>query len=77
MYHINVQHTYIGRDGLPGATGLPGTDGKRGPPGEPGRDGIPGASGQAGGVVYTRWGRNTCGNESSLIYAGTFILHCL
>ena len=48
-----------------GAQGMPGL---QGPPGPPGVKGDPGP--QAGGAVYTRWGRTVCGQGSSLVYAG-------
>ena len=48
-----------------GAQGMPGLEG---PPGPPGVKGDPGP--QAGGAVYTRWGRTVCGKGSSLVYAG-------
>ncbi|XP_067951963.1 short-chain collagen C4-like [Watersipora subatra] len=44
--------------GAPGATGLPGTPG------------INGTSAENGGVVYTRWGRTMCGENSTLLYNG-------
>ena len=55
-----------GRDGLPGPrglTGLPGPKGGTGPAGPPGVS--------AGGVVYVRWGHNSCPDTGAeLVYAG-------
>ena len=44
--------------------GPPGPKGEMGPPGSPG-------SGAGGGVVYVRWGHNSCPNNGAqLMYAG-------
>ena len=74
-----------GRDGLPGppgAAGLPGTDGAagldatdgtEGPPGERGEKGDQGLPGpRNGGVVYTRWGSDSCPSTTGteLLYSG-------
>ncbi|XP_067951958.1 collagen alpha-1(IV) chain-like [Watersipora subatra] len=65
-----------GPTGLQGSQGLPGEDGKSGAVGEPGAAGPPGTPGinatsaENGGVVYTRWGRTTCGDNSTLLYNG-------
>ena len=48
--------------------GAQGMSGLEGPPGPPGVKGDPGP--QAGGAVYTRWGRTVCGKGVTLIYAG-------
>ncbi|XP_067951951.1 short-chain collagen C4-like [Watersipora subatra] len=62
--------------GLPGSQGLPGEDGKSGAVGAPGSAGPPGTPGingtpaEHGRVVYTRWGTNTCGDNSTLLYNG-------
>ncbi|XP_067929602.1 short-chain collagen C4-like [Watersipora subatra] len=70
-----------GLDGLPGpvgSTGPQGPSGAAGLPGPPGPPGLPGPPGPPGptslstsaGAVYTRWGKKTCGNDSTLVYAG-------
>ena len=73
-----------GRDGSDGAQGPPGPPGRDGLAGRDGRDcgndiaaegtaGPPGPVGpRSGGVVYTRWGRNSCPTAAgtSLVYAG-------
>ncbi|XP_067951934.1 short-chain collagen C4-like [Watersipora subatra] len=62
--------------GLQGSQGLPGEDGQSeavGAPGATGPPGTPGTNGTSaenGGVVYTRWGRTTCGDSSTLLYNG-------
>ena len=56
----------LGRDG---PAGLPGYTGDRGLPGSQGNPGPPGA----GGAVYTRWGRTTCGSSSTVIYTGRYV----
>ena len=48
-----------------GAQGMPGPEGSRGPPGVK-EDTRP----QAGGAVYTRWGRMVCPQGAALVYAG-------
>ena len=53
----------LGRDG---PAGLPGRTGDRGLPGP---KGIPGSAGESG-AVYTRWGRTTCGDNSTVLYTG-------
>ena len=53
----------LGRDG---PAGLPGRTGDRGLPGP---KGIPGSAGESG-AVYTRWGRTTCGDSSTVLYTG-------
>ena len=70
-----------GPPGPPGSDGLAGRDGRdcgndiaaAGPPGPEGMAGPPGPVGpRSGGVVYTRWGRNSCPTVAgtSLVYAG-------
>ena len=59
-----------GRDGRDGRDGLPGP---RGPQGQKGEQGVAGPPGpRNGGVVYTRWGKNSCPNVTGteLVYAG-------
>ena len=55
-----------GRDGLPGVKGM------TGPPGQKGDTGVTGPKGErAGGVVYVRWGHNSCPKSGAqLVYAG-------
>ena len=50
-----------GSQGVPGGRGL---TGQRGPPGPPGP--------RSGGLIYTRWGKNTCPTTAGtqLVYAG-------
>jgi len=61
-------NSFIGRDGLPG---IPGVQGDVGPVGPPGPPGPPGISAEApSGGVYTRWGKNNCGADSTLLYKG-------
>ena len=67
-----------GQDGSPGPRGrdgrdgLPGLKGVAGPPGQKGDTGVPGPKGNgAGGVVYVRWGHNSCPKSGAqLVYAG-------
>ena len=67
-----------GQDGSPGPRGrdgrdgLPGVKGMAGPPGQKGDTGVPGPKGErAGGVVYVRWGHNSCPKSGAqLVYAG-------
>lgn len=65
-----------GRDGLQGQYGRDGSIGLPGPAGATGNPGQTGAPGSdsvgTGGSVYTRWGRTTCGNTSTLLYHGKF-----
>ena len=59
-----------GRDGRDGRDGVPGL---RGPQGQRGEQGVAGPPGpRNGGVVYTRWGKNSCPNTTGteLVYAG-------
>ena len=59
-----------GRDGRDGRDGIPGP---RGPQGQRGEQGVAGSPGpRNGGVVYTRWGKNSCSNVTGteLVYAG-------
>ena len=76
----NVLETYLhvlrgrdGRDGLPGRDGVKGEKGDRGEKGEKGDTGPKGSMGpKSGGVVYIRWGRTTCPNNTGaeLLYEG-------
>ena len=62
-----------GLDGADGAAGLDGKDGAEGPPGERGEKGEPGLPGpRNGGVVYTRWGSDSCPSTTGteLLYSG-------
>ena len=61
-----------GRDGRDGRDGLPGPRGIVGPAGLKGDTGVPGPKGDgAGGVVYVRWGHNSCPDGGAqLVYAG-------
>ncbi|XP_067941945.1 putative cuticle collagen 145 [Watersipora subatra] len=69
-----------GADGLPGRDGIPGRDGEKGDVGNSGEPGIEGRAGErgpkgesgqaAGGAIYTRWGRTTCGSNAVLLYEG-------
>ena len=76
----NVKEVYLqilrgryGRDGLPGRDGQKGERGDKGEKGEKGETGAVGAAGpKSGGVVYTRWGRKSCPNDTGaqLVYEG-------
>ena len=59
-----------GRDGRDGRDGVPGPHGPQGQRGEQGVAGAPGP--RNGGVVYIRWGKNSCPNVTGteLVYAG-------
>ena len=62
-----------GRDGRDGPPGSDGQKGERGDKGEKGETGAVGAAGPiSGGVVYTRWGRKSCPNDTGaqLVYEG-------
>ena len=61
-----------GRDGRDGRDGLPGPRGLTGPPGPKGNTGAAGPKGEgAGGVVYVRWGHNSCPDTGAqLVYSG-------
>ena len=61
-----------GRNGRDGQDGLPGPRGIVGPSGPKGDTGVTGPKGDgAGGVVYVRWGHNSCPNSGTqLMYAG-------
>ncbi|XP_067943386.1 uncharacterized protein [Watersipora subatra] len=56
------------RNNCVGAAGNSGVPGIVGTAGEPGLKGESGDS--AGGAVYTRWGRTTCGSDAVLVYQG-------
>ena len=58
-----------GRDGRDGPLGLRGPIGLRGPKGDTGVRGLKGDA--AGGVIYVRWGHNSCPKTGAqLVYAG-------
>ena len=62
-----------GRDGQKGERGDKGEEGKKGEKGEKGETGaVGGADPKSGGVVYTRWGRKSCPNDTGaqLVYEG-------
>ncbi|XP_065900128.1 uncharacterized protein [Dysidea avara] len=61
-----------GRDGRDGRDGKAGSRGLTGPPGPKGDTGTAGPKGEgAGGVVYVRWGHNSCpSTEAQLVYSG-------
>ncbi|XP_065898780.1 uncharacterized protein [Dysidea avara] len=61
-----------GRDGRDGRDGIPGPRGLTGPPGHKGDTGAAGPKGEgAGGVVYVRWGHNSCPSTGAqLVYSG-------
>ena len=61
-----------GPRGRDGRDGLPGPKGMTGPPGQKGDTGVPGPKGDvAGGVVYVRWGHNSCPKSGAqLVYPG-------
>ena len=77
---VRDSHILCGRDGRDGQPGRDGRDGElgpvgpRGPPGAQGpsgSDGSPGTPGpRSGGVVYTRWGKHSCREGATLVYAG-------
>ena len=72
MKEVYLQ-TLRGRDGLPGRDGQKGERGDKGEKGEKGETGAVGAAGpKGGGVVYTRWGRKSCPNDTGaqLVYEG-------
>ena len=48
--------------------GLPGAQGQAGPPGATGPRGPLGI--RSGGVVYIRWGKHSCREGATLVYAG-------
>ena len=58
--------------GTKGDRGVAGTKGDTGVPGAKGDKGVPGPKGDGtGGVVYVRWGHNTCPDSGAqLVYAG-------
>ena len=75
--NISILRGRDGRDGQPGRDGRDGEQGPVGPRGPPGAqgpsgsDGSPGAPGpRSGGVVYTRWGKHSCREGATLVYAG-------
>ena len=68
--HLQVLRGRDGRDGLPGGDGEKGARGEKGQKGETGPVGPAGP--KCGGVVYTRWGRKSCPNDTGaeLLYEG-------
>ena len=74
--NLHVLRGRDGRDGLPGRDGVKGEKGDRGEKGEKGDTGPKGLMGpKSGGVVYIRWGRTTCPNNTGaeLLYEGIVI----
>ena len=72
-----LKHPYLqilrgrdGHDGLPGRDGEKGDKDDKGDKGDRGKQGPPGS--KNGGVVYTRWGRKSCPNNTGaqLLYKG-------
>jgi len=60
-----------------GASGSRGLPGITGPPGAKGSQGIPGKTPSLTlGATYTRWGKKSCGGNSSRIYEGDYF-NCL
>ena len=71
--YLEVLRGRDGRDGIPGRDGVKGERGDTGDKGERGEKGATGPPGpNNGGVVYIRWGRTTCPNDTGaeLIYEG-------
>ena len=71
--YLQILRGRDGRDGLPGRDGQKGGRGDKGEKGEKGETGAVGAAGpKSGGVVYTRWGRKSCPNDTGaqLVYEG-------
>ena len=68
--YLQILRGRDGRDGLPGRDGQKGERGDKGEKGETGAVG--GAGPKSGGVVYTRWGRKSCRNDTGaqLVYEG-------
>ena len=57
--------------GAQGPVGPPGHPGEKGQAGPEGLLGVPGPTGpRSGGVVYTRWGKDSCRQGATLVYAG-------
>lgn len=52
-----------------GDAGVRGTDGEHGLPGAKGNPGQSGSN-SVGGAVYNRWGRESCGSNSTRLYVG-------
>ena len=60
-----------GRDGRDGVKGIKGDVGQRGEKGDKGPSGQKGEQGPAGGVVYVRWGHDSCPSTGAqLVYSG-------
>ena len=71
--YLQILRGRDGRDGLPGRDGQKGERGDKGEKGEKGETGAVGVAGpKSGGVVYTRWGRKSCPNDTGaqLVYEG-------
>ena len=71
--YLQILRGRDGRDGLPGRDGQKGERGDKGGKGEKGETGAVGGAGpKSGGVVYTRWGRKSCPNDTGaqLVYEG-------
>ena len=71
--YLQILRGRDGRDGLPGRDGQKGERGDKGEKGEKGETGAVGGAGpKSGGVVYTRWGRKSCPNDTGaqLVYEG-------
>ena len=71
--YLQILRGRDGRDGLPGRDGQKGERGDKGEKGEKGEAGAVGGAGpKSGGVVYTRWGRKSCPNDTGaqLVYEG-------
>ena len=68
--YLQILRGRDGHDGLPGRDGQKGERGDKGEKGETGAAG--GAGSKSGGVVYTRWGRKSCPNDTGaqLVYEG-------
>ena len=71
--YLQILRGRDGRDGLPGRDGQKGERGDNGEKGVKGETGAVGGAGpKSGGVVYTRWGRKSCPNDTGaqLVYEG-------
>ena len=71
--YLQILRGRDGRDGLPGRDGQKGERGDKGEKGDKGETGTVGATPKSGGgVVYTRWGRKSCPNDTGaeLVYEG-------
>ena len=71
--YLQILRGRDGCDGLPGRDGQKGERGDKGEKGEKGETGTVGVAGpKSGGVVYSRWGRKSCPNDTGaqLVYEG-------